>query len=1307
MKITKLRLENINALKGAWLIDFEEPAFDEGIFAIIGQTGAGKTTILDAICLALYGMTPRLDKITKGQNALMNVSAGSCLAEVEVLIAGVRYQFGFYQRRANQRFDGKLQDPKREIVKIHTDGSRTLIAESLEQARKLAVDILGMDFTQFTRSVLLAQGSFAAFLQADGVERGAMLEKITGTDIYAKLGILAYQTHKDKQHAIEQLGVRLGDYQAPSTQSLDELACQIAHHQQTIDEYKAQQQTQENKLRTLTLYHHTQAALSQLENDRQAALLAQQAFDDDKQRLIIAQQLIKLEPIYQKLCYQRTLSKKAHDELCHLQTALPARQTEQKLAHHAYLQHKSQYDRLLDEQSVLGQTLVQVRKLDVQIDHLKRQYTATQDNLKNQQKHHEHSTKQLDDSRHAIRQYQQQIDECQAFMDDYAALSLHKTPISPAFSHWHESLQYSIKLARQLEQGQSDIEQLRCQISVLQAQKNTLDNNIADVINTLRADYGAVFGDVLTGDVLSNDLSGDESTLINRAISYHQARQRQLEQSLGVLEMLMDLIKTATDQAQQIDQLSHNKQATAKAYRDLGEQLAQQAEQIAHQQAMLKTAEASYHEDYQHALFAKQRAELDDGMPCPVCGATTHPYRHDKPPPTNSPTKAQLEHDTKQLEEQKAYYHTLTLQRHSLEATQAQQQSWLNHAKQSHQEQIQKIDTQWRKLTSLLGAFDISLGQDDDNKLCMKACSELIARMVVMQQQERAYQDKLHAQQGQLDKLYKDHTACTHHNQSAHAQYEQARQLWREQQKALQAQMVLLWDKTQALTAMLSHQADSLLGYDQLNSQAVQGSSWHNTLLELLAIFHTIQTWQSMCQQVCKDNLPKIYALTDTLQHSDTCLQQGRALCQVLDKLGEQYQATCHQRTQAITSLAIAQQNHAQQQSQQQYNQHSLDAMQATVKQLAQSLQALQDERMSLFGHKNPDDEENAYKQAQSQQWQALEQARNQQQDSQRQLEQLLANLQTQTQHLEQCCKDEQALQDEFDKQLQSVRMTSEQDFLSHRLDSETLADLEQKQQQLTQNLQTITANQHAEQQILDNLQALHTEINQWDKAALEQQKVQSEQHISQALTALGGLQERQQALWVKQKQAADLLAQLNTAKQEALIWEQLSALIGSADGRKYRNFVQGLTLDMVLSCANRVLAKMSDRYELIQSCDSKQPLGIDVKDKYQNDSIRPSKNLSGGESFIVSLALALGLSDINSQKMHIESLFLDEGFGTLDEEALDIALSVLSDIQAGGKSIGIISHVTSLKERIGTQICVDKKSGGTSVLSGAGVQRL
>src|SRR5690554_379284 len=138
---------------------------------------------------------------------------------------------------------------------------------------------------------------------------------------------------------------------------------------------------------------------------------------------------------------------------------------------------------------------------------------------------------------------------------------------------------------------------------------------------------------------------------------------------------------------------------------------------------------------------------------------------------------------------------------------------------------------------------------------------------------------------------------------------------------------------------------------------------------------------------------------------------------------------------------------------------------------------------------------------------------------------------------------------------------------------------------------------------------------------------------------------------------------------------------------------------------ANHTLQQMSDRYLLVR--DQTEPLELNVMDNYQAGEIRSTKNLSGGESFIVSLALALGLSKMASKKVRVDSLFLDEGFGSLDEDALEIALESLSGLQQDGKLIGIISHVSALKDRIGTQISIVPLSGGKSAVEGPGCSRV
>jgi len=169
--------------------------------------------------------------------------------------------------------------------------------------------------------------------------------------------------------------------------------------------------------------------------------------------------------------------------------------------------------------------------------------------------------------------------------------------------------------------------------------------------------------------------------------------------------------------------------------------------------------------------------------------------------------------------------------------------------------------------------------------------------------------------------------------------------------------------------------------------------------------------------------------------------------------------------------------------------------------------------------------------------------------------------------------------------------------------------------------------------------------------------------------------------------------------KQQAIYskWAKLNDLIGSGDGKKYRNFAQALTFEYLVGLSNGQLKKMSDRYLLKRTGDSSNPFELSVIDKYQNSEERTAQNLSGGEKFIVSLSLALGLSCMAIKNMRIDTMFIDEGFGTLDSDYLDVALNALSNLQSEGKIIGVISHLAELKERIATHIEVIPSGNGHS----------
>ena len=205
MKILSLRLHNLNSLKGDTHIDFSAPAFADGLFAITGATGAGKTTLLDAICLALFHRTPRFDSLSATSNPLMTEHTVQCSAEVEFAARGRRFRASWSQRRARDKVDGKLQQPEAELAELGVGGDAqrgTVLTNKLRDKEALVEQLSGLDYERFTRSVLLAQGGFSAFLNSADKERAALLEQLTGTEIYGEISKAVFNQEKDRRQAL-------------------------------------------------------------------------------------------------------------------------------------------------------------------------------------------------------------------------------------------------------------------------------------------------------------------------------------------------------------------------------------------------------------------------------------------------------------------------------------------------------------------------------------------------------------------------------------------------------------------------------------------------------------------------------------------------------------------------------------------------------------------------------------------------------------------------------------------------------------------------------------------------------------------------------------------------------------------------------------------------------------------------------------------------------------------------------------------------------------------------------------------------
>ena len=380
----------------------------------------------------------------------------------------------------------------------------------------------------------------------------------------------------------------------------------------------------------------------------------------------------------------------------------------------------------------------------------------------------------------------------------------------------------------------------------------------------------------------------------------------------------------------------------------------------------------------------------------------------------------------------------------------------------------------------------------------------------------------------------------------------------------------------------------------------------------------------------------------------------------------------------------------------------TLTEKQENLERLKKKLADVTEERKSLYGDKQPDDEEGRLNKAIVDAEEAEKRARVLHTELQQKLTTAKTHVEALNKRIEQRTPELKKAQTDFLAALTAAGFPDEKLFLEARLPHEERESLSSQAKMLDnagtelqakqKDRKTRLATEIAKKLTYKTLEKLQPQLKEVEKSLQEMRdNIAALKHKLRENTAA---RER-----IKAKHTA-----IKAQKKEYQRWAKLHLLIGSADGKKYRNFAQGLTFELMVAHANRQLEKITDRYLLLR--DDKQPLELNVVDNYQAGEIRSTRNLSGGESFIVSLTLALGLSKMASRKVRVDSLFLDEGFGTLDEETLETALETLSGLQQNGKLIGIISHVSALKERIGTQIEITPISGGRSALSGPGCTR-
>ncbi len=1077
MRILQVRFKNLNSLAGEWHIDLTHPAFaSDGIFAITGPTGAGKTTILDAICLALYGQTPRLNKISKSGNEIMSRQTGECFAEVTFETQEGRFRCHWSQHRARKKSDGELQFAKHEIA--NADSEKVLETTIRGVAGQIEA-VTGMDFDRFTRSMLLAQGSFAAFLQASPDDRSPILEQITGTEIYSDISVRVHERQREEQGKLIQLQEATEGIQILEPEQEAEIQASLELTQKEETGLAAQFDETGKAIAWLASLSELKKEISSLEAEAIQLQGQIEAFKPEREKLQWAEKAASLDGIHATLSITR---KQQADDLATLKRemdALPAQEA------------------AVAEQAELRETTVQ-----------------------------------------QLAQAKENRQEAAPLIQKIRSLDQRLSDQSKAISESEAICQRDEAKIRADQQAKREEQEKR----EASGKKRML---VDDYLEKHAQDEWLVSG-----------LTGVEEQLGSLILKQKEIAKKEGEQKKAATALKGAEKSLETSQKQYADRQQELERASAhlKASREESDQLLNGRllrEYRAEKDGLLRE-KALYQKI---AAFEEHRAQLADGQPCPLCGAENHPFAEGNVPVPD------------------------------------------------------EVDRKIEALTEL-----INRAQTLEETIRQRSEDEVGAR------EKLAEAEKQHASAG---------------NEKTTA--EKTLNDLQENRTQLQTDFAGL---KQRVSAKLQP-----LGIADIPDGDVSA------------------------------------LLVSLKQRQSAWAGEVRKKAEIEQQLANINSAIA--RLDAVIQTQIG----------------ALAEKQESLASLKKAFAADSQERKALFADKKPDEEENRLNKAVAD----AEDAEKKAGTLHLALQQKLATTKTRIESLQKNLAQRQAelegLENAFSSAVKSAGFVDEEGFIQAKLTVDERNGLSAKAREFDDRQTALLARKQDREARL----AEETAKNITDKTREE-----LEPQLREYDDALKDLREKTAAFRHKlhenteaKKRLAEKQAAIDAQKKELLRWSNLHTLIGSSDGKKYRNFAQGLTFEMMIGHANRQLQKMTDRYLLVR--DRTQPLELNVIDSYQAGEIRSAKNLSGGESFIVSLSLALGLSQMASKNVRVDSLFLDEGFGTLDEEALDVALQTLAGLQQDGKLIGIISHVQALKERITTQIQVTPQTGGRSRISGPG----
>ncbi len=1227
MRILQIRFKNLNSLAGEWNIDLTHPAFAaDGLFAITGPTGAGKTTILDAICLALYGRTPRLSKISKSGNEIMSRQKSECFAEVTFETQKGRYRCHWSQHRARKKPDGELQAPKHEIA----DADSGVIFES--KIRGVADEIetaTGMNFDRFTRSMLLAQGGFAAFLQAAADERAPILEQITGTEIYSEISIRVHECYALEHKKLDVLQAELAGMHFLSAEEEHQLGACLEQRTSQDRDLVIQINRQTSLITWIEGIIKLEEELKTLGLQQDDLQIKLTDFSPEQEKLNAATRALELTGEYTALTASRLKQKEDLSLLSACQKSRPLLEEAAALAEQTKKNAIIQFETRKNEQHEARPIIRRARDLDLKISEKDIAIEANKDSItllskafaalkvKQNSTHTELGTK-----RATLENLQEQLNTSRVDEQLVEKLAGIKSRLD-AVKNLHIQLTDKESEIRQAEGNFQQASQVWKEQSIKRDEEKLKQTTIQTTLDEQQLKL--------------------QKILENRTLVDWRNSQLQLTAQKDLLTNILEAAMSLSQSAQVINEISNRKATLATVKLSLITQIKEKTEKQGELEEKVKLLETQLVLLNKIQSFAEARHQLQDGKPCPLCGAGVHPFAQGNTPAPDT-TRERLNVMKNELK-------VVTDALADLKVKEAESRKDFEKIASDEKEHTDKIN----RTTRLI------------NTLCTKLSPESTLRV-----SDSMLADTIKALQASNTQT------LTHVNSVLEAAETIEKELnilrdWLE--KAREAATAA---ENEALSA--AHQKDfSEKLLERLKKEKTEYGGQQNT--SFTALQQELQLFGVTTLSI--ENLQVVY--------------------EALTARRNQWVTRLHQKVIFDRDIILLEADERHQTEQIHCSEKDLTKQKEALVQLLQVREKLACERQSIFADKKPDEEEMHLATALDFAEKEVNRSRDAWSKAHQALEQLELKMRGLENTIEKGSLELESCSEAFLVRLKASNFSDEEVYHAACLTEYERRRLTEKSRQLSDQKAALIA------RINEKTELLQTE--QQKQLTAESLEVLKNNHTTMALNLralqqeIGGISQKlKDNISLKKKQQERLQA-IDAQKHESSRWELLHELIGSSDGKKYRNFAQGLTFEVMIGHANRQLQKMTDRYLLIR--DHTEPLKLNVIDDYQAGEIRSTRNLSGGESFIVSLSLALGLSYMASKNVRVDSLFLDEGFGTLDEEALDTALETLAGLQQDGKLIGVISHVQTLKERISIQIQVSPMTGGRSQILGPGCETL